>query len=515
VGGNSQHFSTTADVVVIGAGFGGLGAALTLAEGGARVVLLEALTYPGGCASTFERGGYAFEAGATLFSGFGPGQLMRRWIDERGLDVSVDWLDPVIELRWPGHRLPVHRDRDAFVASLCARPGAPERALRRFFARQARVADTLWALFEDPSLLPPFDGAALFTHLRRSPRYLPLLPLMGRSMGALLRRDGLGDFEPLRIYLDALCQITVQVRAEEAEAPFALAATDYAFRGTAHVRGGIGELARALMGAVSSAGGACHLATRVRKLQRSKGGWEVHTRRGVVRAPLVVANLLPQTIVELTGEEGDARLAGLASRVEQGWGAAMWYLGVRADALPTEAAHHLELIADPASPFVEGNHVFCSVSASDERHRAPEGQRTVTMSTHVPMTKLRGLADDEAGPYVAGVQQRMRRTLETLAPEIAGAVVTAMSASPRTFERFTGRPHGYVGGIPRRTGLSSYRGMVPSPLLEGLYMVGDTAFPGQSTLATAIGGAKTAARILEDLRRHHRIDVAPARTLAM
>ncbi|HND32895.1 MAG TPA: FAD-dependent oxidoreductase, partial [Myxococcota bacterium] len=37
-----------ADVIVIGAGFGGLAAALSLAERGARVTLLEALTYPGG-----------------------------------------------------------------------------------------------------------------------------------------------------------------------------------------------------------------------------------------------------------------------------------------------------------------------------------------------------------------------------------------------------------------------------------------------------------------------------------
>ena len=57
------------DAIVIGAGFGGLGAALTLAESGLKVGLLEALNYPGGCASTFKRRGYAFESGATLFSG--------------------------------------------------------------------------------------------------------------------------------------------------------------------------------------------------------------------------------------------------------------------------------------------------------------------------------------------------------------------------------------------------------------------------------------------------------------
>ena len=61
------------DVAVIGAGFGGLGAALKLSEAGLRVGLVEALNSPGGCASTFKRRGYAFESGATLFSGFAEG----------------------------------------------------------------------------------------------------------------------------------------------------------------------------------------------------------------------------------------------------------------------------------------------------------------------------------------------------------------------------------------------------------------------------------------------------------
>src|SRR4051812_33265459 len=86
------------DVAVIGAGFGGLGAAVELARRGARVVLCESLTYAGGCASTFHRRGYAFEAGATLFSGFAPDQLFGRWIADLALPVTVDLLDPIVEL---------------------------------------------------------------------------------------------------------------------------------------------------------------------------------------------------------------------------------------------------------------------------------------------------------------------------------------------------------------------------------------------------------------------------------
>ena len=117
------------DAIVIGAGFGGLGAALGLAERGRRVLLLEALGYPGGCASTFSRGGVRFEAGATLFSGLGEGGLFRRWIDTHALEVEVEWLDPVLEFRSPTLSIDVTADRERLVDELCALPGAPAREL--------------------------------------------------------------------------------------------------------------------------------------------------------------------------------------------------------------------------------------------------------------------------------------------------------------------------------------------------------------------------------------------------
>lgn len=127
---------------------------LRLSELGARVVLLESLACPGGCASTFERDGYRFEAGATLFSGLGEGQLFRRWIDRYRLDVPVGWLDPVVELRSPAFTLAVPRRRREIVErllGLAALEGAPlAEALTRFFKRQGVVADTLSGLLDEP-----------------------------------------------------------------------------------------------------------------------------------------------------------------------------------------------------------------------------------------------------------------------------------------------------------------------------------------------------------------------------
>lgn len=475
------------DAIVIGAGFGGLGAALTLAERGARVALLEALTYPGGCASTFTKHGHRFEAGATLFGGFDEGQLFARWIAEHRMDVRLDRIDPVIELRTPAFTLGVPSDRARLLERLSALPDAPVPALRAFFAEQERVADTLWACFDAPELLPPFGPGALATHLRRAASYARLPAYVGRPLADVLARHGLIGWRPLVAWLDALCQITVQVGVAEAEAPLALAAMDFPFRGARHVHGGIGRLAEAMCDAVARRGGSVQFANRARGLRREGSTWVVDARTGPLAAPIVVANVLPQALDGLLGAPIPA-LAPLAARVADGWGAAMLYLVLDPAAPAREGPHHVEIVQDLDRPFVEGNHLFVSVGGVDEG----AGARTATVSTHLPLSAIRGREPSEQAAAVQAVQDRMRAGLRAHAPEIAAGVLEELPASPRTFARFTRRPEGLVGGVPRRAGWAHYRDLWPRAVLPGLWMVGDSVFPGQSTLATAIGGKKVA-----------------------
>ena len=481
------------DVVVIGAGFGGLGAALRFAERGADVLLLEARSYPGGCASTFIHDGARFESGATLFSGLASGELFGKWIERYGLGVEIDWIDPLVEFRSPELSLPIGRQRGAFVDSLAAHPSAPRNALVRFFHYQKRVADVMWGLLDDPRLLPPFGVAALASHVRHLPRTACALRDIGKPLSKVLERFGLADFAPLRVLLDALCQITVQCEAREAEAPVALAAIDYFWRGTGHVRGGIGQLASGLVEGLRAAGGKVHFSTRAKRIERAHNGWRIHTRRGIASAIHVAANLLPQDLDALLDSDvpRSQRLPRLAAQTETGWGACMLYLQLEPNDAP---AQHLQLVMDSTRPMLEGNHVFCSISGTRDGERAPKGRSTATVSAHVPMSRWRALNNADRGAYAAEVQDRMRATLAARAPEIDARIVKSFTASPRTFERFTARREGLVGGVPRRAGLGQYFQLRNPPVADRLYLVGDSAFPGQSTLATALGGWKVAER---------------------
>lgn len=84
------------DVVVIGAGNGGLTSALTLARRGRRVLLLERHNIPGGCATTFIRGRFEFEVALHQLSGLGtetkPGPLRSLLAELKVLD-KLDWVE--------------------------------------------------------------------------------------------------------------------------------------------------------------------------------------------------------------------------------------------------------------------------------------------------------------------------------------------------------------------------------------------------------------------------------------
>ena len=92
-------------------------------------------------------------------------------------------------------------------------------------------------------------------------------------------------------------------------------------------------------------------------------------------------------------------------------------------------------------------------------------------------------------------QQRLRRLTLKTPKELLRKL------RPRTFQRFTRRSGGYVGGPARTVGWHNYKQLGPKQVLPGLWMVGDSVFPGQSTLATALGGARTARAIHKKLEK--------------
>ncbi len=82
----------TYDIIIIGAGLGGLTAGAKLAKEGKKVLLIEQHDRPGGCATTFSRRDFTMEVGLHEMDGLHPRDLKTKIFNDLGIFDSVKFL---------------------------------------------------------------------------------------------------------------------------------------------------------------------------------------------------------------------------------------------------------------------------------------------------------------------------------------------------------------------------------------------------------------------------------------
>jgi len=161
-----DHF----DVIVIGAGVGGLTSAALLAKAGKKVLLVEKEARTGGFIRPLEYGPYHFDVGARLLMGcnpegpFGPGSV-HALLEVLGAADLCEFIpiQPFVTIRLPGSTYPMASGREAFVEGLSgAFPTGLENLPQlldlcsRLYrsAKAVMLAKKPWGLLKMPSILP-------------------------------------------------------------------------------------------------------------------------------------------------------------------------------------------------------------------------------------------------------------------------------------------------------------------------------------------------------------------------
>jgi phytoene dehydrogenase-like protein len=103
------------------------------------------------------------------------------------------------------------------------------------------------------------------------------------------------------------------------------------------------------------------------------------------------------------------------------------------------------------------------------------------------------LADNEQA-----FEERKQRYLDKLIeaallalPKLKSHIRLALPGTPLTFERFTQRVNGMVGGFPQT---NLWAGWAPR-IDRAVWLVGDSIFPGQSTAGVTLGALRVAREI--------------------
>ena len=507
---NAIHRAARADqakdqIVVVGAGIAGLTAAALLARAGQRVLLLEAHHQSGGCAGSFRRGPYNFDVGATQVAGLEPGGSHARLLAHLQVaPPAASPLDPACSVQLGDGSAPIQiwRDANRWQAERCRQfPGS-----ERFWQLTDALHLANWAFAAGDPVLPPrnlWDLGQLLAALK--PNNLASGLLAGSTVADLLWLCGCSGDSRLRRFLDLQLKLYSQEPADRTAALYGATVLAIAQEplGLWHLEGSMQALASCLEQALTRWGGELRLRQRVQSLRplagpggkAGAGGWRVEAsgpggKTLVVEAADVVCSLPPQALAALLGPAMPAHYARRIEDCGEPSGALVLYGAVHRRQLAAEAVHcaHLQLDWPDPGPL------FVSVSLEGDG-RAPAGQATVIASV---FTAAKPWLEGDAADYAARKQlalQGMQQGLLKLLGIAPHDWLHAELATPRSFAHWTGRPYGYVGGIGQHPSRFGPFGLASRTPLAGLWLCGDSIYPGEGTAGVSLS-ALTAARQL-------------------
>ena len=477
------------EVVVVGAGLGGLTAAALLAARGLSVCVLEKESEAGGCAAPFAHGGYEFEPGAGLYACWQPDEIHARVFAE--LPVAP----PEVELLRPAYvvRLPDTSDvrvggasADEFAAELrAAFPECADAALR-FFRELMPIAEALHrAAHRTPAL-------ATASKLQRM-RLLAAEPRLAARINS--RQDEpvaayLADTSPrFRRFIDAQLQLFAQTTSDVCAYLYAALALAQPQRGLYTLRGGARALTAKLVAAIKQSGGTLRYDTTALRLftdaSGRTAGVALLSGERIEATRAVVSNLTVwDTYGKLVGLNRTPNDVRARLRELHGWGAYLIFCGLDAETAARLPNTRVLALTDwQEGQTYDPTTAQFMFNVADVP--APDGQRAVTISTFTEAAQWFSYHEDEDEHEAQDqiVLEACWARLHAALPELGSGIEVIETATPRTYYERTRRKLGMTGGVGQSLDVFGARAFTHRTPLAHLYMVGDTVFPGASVAA--------------------------------
>lgn len=484
--------------IVIGAGFGGLAAAVRLGARGYRVTVLEKLEEPGGRASQFRQDGFVFDAGPTIITA--PFVFEELWaLCGRKLsdDVTLLPLDPFYTVRFDdGREFRATGDEARMEAEIARFSPADVAGFRRYLEESERCFQTGFVGMIDKSYatMTAMAGALPGLALRRADRSVYSL------VSKFIKNDQLRQalsFHPLFIGGNPMRSSGVLSLISYLEREY----------GVHYAIGGTHALVRGLAGLIGGQGGSIRTGAEVAEITLESGrATGVRLQSGErIAASIVVSNAdAGWTYTRLLSAHKRKRWTDAkVARAKYSMSLFVWYFGV--NRRYEDVAHHTVmmgpryggLLADifDNKILADDFSLYLYRPTATDPSVAPPGCDTFYVLSPVPNLDADIDWSVAAEPYRRRIEAHLQ---STLLPGLKDHVVSSRLMTPVDFrDRLLSVKGAAFGMEPVITQLAWFRPHNISEEIENLFIVGAGTHPG-----AGLPGVVSSAKILDKVAPH-------------
>lgn len=489
-------------VNIIGAGLGGLAAAIRLAARGVRVKVFEKNETAGGKVNIQAAGGYTFDTGASLLT-------MRHVVADlfesagRRLEdyLELEPLEPICRYLWPdGAQLDAFTDIARTEAEIGKIAPADAEGFRRFLTDARRKYEVAERTF-------------LAHSLNDLPRLLR--PRYARDLAALSSMRTLSAHVASYFRSPHLRQLFNRFATYNGSSPYRAPATfalipyvEFGL-GAWYVRGGMYQLPSALARVAGELGVELRLGAEVERIIVRAGRVRgVRLACGEVQEcdALVANSDASETYLRLLEPEahGTAAVARRLARGEPSCSGFVVLAGARRRY--EQLAHHniffssdyraeFRALFDDLRPAREPTVYVCATSRTDAS-QAPAGHENLFVLVNAPATSKRTCWDSEKDDYRDLVMRRLESFGLT---DLRSSVEYEHLITPADFESIYRAHRGSIYGLSSNSPLSAFlRPPNRARHVRGLYFAGGTTHPGGGIPLVLLSGKMAAELLIRD-----------------
>lgn len=485
-------------VVVVGAGLGGISAALCLAAEGCHVEVYEKNAHVGGKLNLFQSGGFLFDRGPSILT---MPQIFQDLFARHGRRLE-DYAELVqVAPHWrnffeDGTRIDLHPEPEETVRANSGLDGGDEEDLRGFLEYSKALydltspgyfdkgLDTLWQMVRFYGVIPSLRDFGLFSSMAdetarrvRNPRLQDILNFFVKYVGS-----------------------------SAYDAPGVLNLLPYvqcAF-GLWYVQGGLYQLAKALGRLADEAGVQVHTGQEVVALlgggSRIEQAELADGRR--VAGDVFVSNMeVVPAHRRLLGE--DEKALRRFRKFAPACSGLVLHLGMDQE-YPKLAHHNFFFSNDPRKHFddvfrrkvlPEDPTIYLVAATRTDKSQAPPGCEGIKVLPHIPHLQDRPFS---ASDYSA-LKERVLDKLERMGLPLRGHIVVEEMWTPEDIEAWYGSNRGAIYGVVSDRQLNrGFKAPKRSDAYGNLYFVGGSVNPGGGMPMAVLSGRQTSAFVAQD-----------------